>query len=142
MIIGDRVEVGGDSDMPTAGRLVFLWTGYLLFGIGLVGTVVPVLPTVVFWILAAGCFAKSSPAMYRRILAWPRVGQEVDRFLTQGAISTRGKATALAGMALGAALVLYASPGPVLTLIAMTALAFGAAYVATRPRPLAATNED
>ena len=142
MVTGDQAVLGRESDPRTVGRLVFLWAGYLLFGLGLIGTMVPVLPTVVFWILAAGCFAKSSPAMYQRILAWPRFGPAVDQFLTQGAISTRGKAAALTGMALGAALVLYSAPGPILTTIALITIAIGAAYVVTRPSPLEASSDD
>jgi len=138
----DQSEASSGIDRWLTSRLMFLAGGYLLFGIGLVGTVVPVLPTVIFWILAAGCFAKSSPAMHRRILAWPRIGQAVEHFMTQGAISTRGKAAALTGMALGAALVLYSAPGPILTSIAMITIALGAAYVVTRPSPLPATTED
>ena len=112
-----------------------LLAGYILFGIGLVGVVLPLLPTVIFWIGAAACFARSSPAMRRRISQWPRFGRVVDDFLEQGAIDQRNKALAIVGMAIGlliAALIL----GPGL-LFAGTAvlIALAALYVLTRPQP-------
>ena len=59
----------------TISRTGWLALGYLLFGIGILGMFLPVMPTTVFWILAAGCFLKSSPAMYQRIITSPRYGR-------------------------------------------------------------------
>ena len=142
MTTRDTRETTENTDDAVSRRPLLLGAGYLLFGLGLVGLALPLMPTTVFWILAAGCFAKSSPRMYRRILAWPRVGPAVDRFLTEGAVGTGGKIAALSGMTAGAAMVVYASPGPAPTAAAVTALALAAAYVATRPSPVEAVGKD
>lgn len=107
--------------------------GYILFGIGLVGILVPVMPTTVFWILAAGCFARSSPAMYRRILAWPSIGASVALFLEHGAIGRRGKIVALGGILTGAVILWLTGPGRVVTIIAAAVFAGSALYIVTRP---------
>src|SRR3546814_6271591 len=79
------------------------WTalGYGFFAVGLVGIALPVLPTTIFWIAAAACFAKGCPAMARRIYAWPGVGPAVEAFLSHGVIARRGKVGAIAGMTFG-----------------------------------------
>ena len=113
--------------------LFLLATGYLFFAIGFVGMFLPVLPTTVFWIIAAFCFAKSSPAMYRRILAWPRVGPAIAAFIDHGVIGRTSKRVAIAGMSAGAALVLLVDMGLVPTAAALCGIAFAAIYVGTRP---------
>ena len=61
----ETIEQTGDRSIK---RLAVLSCGYLFFAMGLIGAVLPVLPSTVFWILAAICFARSSPRMYQRIL--------------------------------------------------------------------------
>lgn len=125
-------------------RLAWAWTGagYGFFAIGLLGTLLPVLPTTIFWIIAAACFAKGCPAMARRIYSWPGVGPAVEAFLSQGVIARRAKIAALLGMATaGGILALTPLPLPA-TLITLAVLALAALYVATRPesRPEAANH--
>ena len=114
---------------PPGRMLALLACGYLLFGVGLIGTMLPVLPTTVFWIAAASCFAKSSPAMYRRILAWPRVGTAIADFITHGVIRRGSKALAVSGMAMAAGVVALAPMGAVPTLVSWAGIALAAAYV-------------
>ena len=86
-----------------------------------------------FWIIAAACFAKSAPDMYRRILAWPGVGPAVGDYLGGGVIGPRGKAVALTGMAAGAFLTAV-SPLPASVIaLSLLGIAVAAAYVVTRP---------
>jgi uncharacterized membrane protein YbaN (DUF454 family) len=114
-------------------RLLLLGAGYLSFSTGFVGMFLPLLPTTVFWIVAAICFAKSSPAMYRRILAWPGVGPVIGDFLHYGVIHHRSKWVALAGMVAAAALILFLGIGSGPASLALIGIAFAALYVVTRP---------
>ncbi len=135
-----RLSAETESEVSERRRLAWAWTaaGYGFFGIGLAGAVLPVLPTTIFWIAAAGCFAKGCPAMARRIYAWPGIGPSVEAFLSHGVIGGKGKISALAGMALAVAILLM-TPMSTATLVATIAvILLAAVYVATRPSQLPA----
>jgi uncharacterized membrane protein YbaN (DUF454 family) len=125
-------------------RLAWAWTGagYAFFAIGLLGTLLPVLPTTIFWIIAAACFAKGCPAMARRIYAWPGVGPAVEAFLSHGVIARRAKIAALLGKAGAGGIVALTPLPPAALIITLAVIALAALYVATRPenRPEAASH--
>lgn len=85
-------------------RLVYLAAGLASLGLGGVGAVVPLLPTVPFLILAAFFFARSSPALERRLLEHPRFGEAIRLWRERGAISPAGKRAATLAFALTTAL--------------------------------------
>jgi len=98
-----------------------------------------VLPTTIFWIIAAGCFAKGCPAMARRIFAWPGIGPAVEAFLSHGVIARKAKLSALIGMAIASGIVALSPLSLASILVTVAVIALAALYVATRPesRPAA-----
>lgn len=83
-------------------RVVFLVCGFLLLGLGIVGYITPGLPGTIFVILAAGCFAKSSPRFEKWILEHPKFGPPVRAWRLNKSMPIKAKWMATGGMTFGA----------------------------------------
>lgn len=113
-------------------RIVYLAAGFLSLGLGAVGMFLPLLPTVPFVILAAFCFARSSPALEARLMDHAHFGPHIRRWRERGAISRRGKKAALTAFAFSALLALLLAPFPWF-LIPIVAALIGGSWIWTRP---------
>ncbi|HEY9237025.1 MULTISPECIES: YbaN family protein [Phenylobacterium] len=115
-------------------RAVYLVLGLALTALGVVGAFLPLLPTTVFLILAAACFAKSSPRLEARILSHARFGPLVRDWRSHGVIPRRAKVLACIGMAIGFLIFfLSAHPAAWLALLVAAGLGACAAFVVSRP---------
>ena len=115
-------------------RAVYLVLGLGFTALGVAGAFLPLLPTTVFLILAAACFAKSSPRMEAWILEHKRFGPLVRAWRENGAIPRKAKVLACSGMAFGfAVFFLSVHPGLWLALVVAGALGACAAFVVSRP---------
>lgn len=114
-------------------RGLWLGLGGLFLGLGLLGVVLPVLPTTPFLLLAAACFARSSPRLHGWLLAHPLFGPPIRDWEEEGAISPRAKRLAVGTMA-AVLLVSVALGLSWKVLLAQAVLiAVGSAFVLTRP---------
>jgi hypothetical protein len=115
------------------GRLLWSALGYVALALGLIGVVLPVLPTTPFMILAAFAFGKGSPRMRAMLENSRQFGPAIRDWETRGAIRRRHKAMAclLMGASFVGALFL-ALPLGVLA-VQGVALAGATAFVLTRP---------
>ncbi len=79
------------------GPLRWLWLvgGLVSLGVGAVGVVVPGLPTTVFLIVTAACFARSSPRLEAWLLDLPRFGPLVRDYRDGLGMPRRGKVLAI-----------------------------------------------
>jgi uncharacterized membrane protein YbaN (DUF454 family) len=122
----------------SAARGVWLVLGLLFVALGLIGAVLPLVPTTIFLILAAGCFARSSPRLEAWLLDHPQFGPGLRAWRTERAISPCAKIAAVCGITLGYLLFwLAAGPDLAVGLAVAAAMAACAAYVVTRPSPRA-----
>lgn len=131
---------------PKAGgirRRLFLSLGCLSVALGLVGIVVPGLPTTVFLLAASWLFARSSPRFHRRLLDSPLGGYL--RRAREGGMPVRAIAVSLLGMWGGIAFAALAPCAGHATLQAILVAAgvtgtTAIAYAARRSRQSAAPN--
>ena len=122
------------SALSAGKRAFYLALGFFMLALGIIGVVVPVMPTTIFIILAAGCFARSSPRFEARLLANPKFGPLVIKWRERGAIPPYAKFYSCLGMAFGYGMFWWsANPGP-LSAIAVAIFMLGTAvYILTRP---------
>ena len=130
----------GSPEPDSGGRLRGMWlaAGFLCVGLGFVGALVPLMPTTIFLILAAGCFARSSPRLEAWLLNHPRFGPSLWMWREQRAIPKGGKIAACSGITAGYGLFLIgAHPHVPAALGVAVALAGCAIWIVTRasPRP-------
>lgn len=84
--------------------------GVLALAAGIVGIVLPLLPTTPLVLLAAACFARGSPRLEAWLLAHPRLGPLVRDWRATRAVPLRAKQAAWAMMALGSAWAAWVIP--------------------------------
>jgi len=75
-----------------------LLLGFIFVGLGFIGIVIPGMPTTVFMILAAACFAKSSPKFEQWILDLPGIGRLVQDHRDGLGMPQKSKAIAITMM--------------------------------------------
>ena len=118
---------------PRVVRLSYFAFGLMFVGLGVVGYILPVMPGTVFLIVAAACFARSSPALEHWLVTHKKLGPPIVAWRQTGAIPRPIKIIAIGSMAISMTIVCL-SPAPVWVdwLVATILLACGA-FVASRP---------
>lgn len=76
-------------------RLVLVVVGSLCVALGVVGIFVPGLPTTIFILTAAACYARASPRFYNWLLSNPAFGPLVHEWRTHGSMPRRAKVVAI-----------------------------------------------
>lgn len=103
MSLGERRKGGRGAARQVRRPAGVRAVGFLFLGLGLVGALLPLMPTTVFLIMAAACFARSSLRMEAWLIRHPRSGPTLTAWRTGGAIPRKAKALAILGMSLGGA---------------------------------------
>ncbi len=74
---------------------MLLAVGFVCVALGAIGTVLPLLPTTPFLLVAAACFARSSPRFYRWLLTRPGVGPIIREWRTARTVPLHAKLWAI-----------------------------------------------
>jgi len=100
-------------------NLWFKALGLLLVALGIIGIVLPVMPTTIFFILALTCFTRSSPELEKWLLNHPRYGATLQQWQAHKVVPVKAKCYAAIGMLIGFIFLLYsAAPIWVIYLVA------------------------
>jgi uncharacterized protein len=93
-------------------RRLYLAAGLSSVALGAIGAFLPLLPTVPFLILAAFCFARSSPALEARLMNHPHYGHHLVAWREKGVVSRRAKwsATAAFTVSIGIGFITMTAP--------------------------------
>jgi uncharacterized membrane protein YbaN (DUF454 family) len=117
----------------TMRRTLWIAGGIASLALGAAGVVLPLLPTTPFVLLAAFCFARSSPRLHRWLLHNRRFGPLITAWRDERAIPARAKRMAYLAMAAVFLLsVLFSAPWHVLAIQGVV-LGLAALFIATRP---------
>lgn len=107
--------------------------GWAAVAIGSIGVVVPGLPTTVFFIVAAACFARSSPRFEQWVLDLPHIGRAVRDYRAGLGMSRRAKAFAIGMMLVFGTLSIVLTRDRIAIAATVAALlAIGALYIVFR----------
>jgi uncharacterized membrane protein YbaN (DUF454 family) len=83
------------------GRLGFLLLGHFCVALGVIGLFLPVMPTTVFLLGAAACYARASASFYNRLLNNRVFGPVIADWRHHRAMSVRAKGLAIGFVILG-----------------------------------------
>lgn len=107
-------------------RGLLISLGLVAVVLGLVGLLLPIVPTMPFLLVAAACFARASPAFYRRLVATRAFGPAILDWRRHRSIPWRTKliAIGLFVVSLGTSIVLFVRPLWLQALVAAIGIAF------------------
>lgn len=113
-------------------RRLYLAAGVVFVALGVVGAVLPLLPTVPFLLLAAFCFARSNPAWEQKLLDHPTYGPQIRDWRERGSITRRTKVIAIGSIAAGVGFT-WVTLGFPWVWFSVAALVLIGGWIATRP---------
>jgi uncharacterized membrane protein YbaN (DUF454 family) len=117
------------GNRPLVVRYALLAIGWLSVVLGVIGIFIPVLPTTPFLLLAAACFARSSPRFYRWLVEHPRLGPWIGDYLSGTGIPLKGKVYAIGLMWASILLSCYLVPLPWARVFMLTSAVLVTVYI-------------
>jgi len=110
-----------------------LWlAGSLSLALGLLGVLLPGLPTTPFMLLAAACYAKASPRLHRWMLNHRWMGPMLRDWERDRSLTRRSKTVAVLSMAVMVSLSIWSFHGRVAIQLVLLATAAVGAWVVLR----------
>jgi len=103
-------------------KLLFIILGFIFLALGVVGAVLPMLPTTPFVLLAAICFGKSSDRLHMRFLSTRFYRKNIESFVHRRSMTIKNKLILIATITLfmGISFItMYALFAPVFAQIAL-----------------------
>lgn len=116
-----------------ARRYALLACGCCNVVLGLIGAVVPGMPTTIFLIIALWAFTRSSPRLRRWLYEHPRFGQALREWDRHGVIPARAKHLAATTMLVSLAILAVLASSWIMPVSVGAVMAAVMLFIATRP---------
>lgn len=117
-------------------RRAYLVVGLFFTGIGLLGAILPVFPSTVFFLIAIWAFSRSSPRLHNWLWSHPIFGPPIRDWFEYGSISPWAKVAALALIVSSFAVTAYVLWGRFWILVPVfLILSAVSTFIVTRPNP-------
>ena len=121
-------------------RLLYLSLGWLFFGIGAVGVVVPVLPTTPFMLLALWGFAKGSKRFHDWLYHHQFFGPPLQQWHQYRVIPKPAKIMSISMMSASLIYITFFTQPPMyITLLIALVMLYAAWFILTKPSVIPAT---
>ena len=114
-------------------RWVWLAGGLIALGCGLIGVVLPLVPTVPFVLLAAFFFARSSDRLHDWLINHPSFGPSILAWRDHGAITRRAKILAAASITLAFGIAVALDVRPSILVVHFIVLSCVTVFIWSRP---------
>lgn len=128
--------------MAGRSRLKWMWWvfAYIALSLGIVGVVVPLMPTTVFILIAAYCAARGSDTLHRKLLEHRVFGPMIRDWQATGAVSRKAKYMAIGSMAVCAVILFLVTPHWWIAAIGTAVMAIVGTWLWLRLEPEPATD--
>lgn len=110
-------------------RYLLLGVGWLSVALGVIGIFLPILPTTPFLLLAAACFARSSPRFYHWLVNHKRLGPWIGDYLQGKGMPVKSKVYAIGLMWASIGLSCYLVPLPWLRAVMLGSAVLVTVYI-------------
>lgn len=120
------------TDRPLL-RLLAALLGFICLALGFIGAFLPLMPSTVFFICAAACFAYVSPRLEAWLLSFEFIARPVQAWRQRGAIALPAKLLATLGMSVGLIVIAFTGANALVLGGAAVVLALCALFIWTRP---------
>jgi uncharacterized protein len=115
-------------------RIIFLLLGVCFMLLGLLGAILPVLPTTPFMIIALACFSRSSQRFHNWLYNHPLFGPPLQKWDQHRVISPIAKTMAITAMSISFIYMVFLTDAPLITVIcAGLFIVYGGWYILSKP---------
>jgi uncharacterized protein len=118
---------------PVRRSLPHLILAYVCIGLGIIGAVLPLLPTTPFLLVAAWAAARGSPSLHHWLYQHPRLGAPLIAWEQNRAVPTGAKWLACIFMAISWVIMFAQTSGPFVPVLTGVVFISVAAFLITRP---------
>jgi uncharacterized protein len=102
-----RIPALGRPNRHRLVRWLLMGLGSVLVGIGVLGIFLPLLPSTVFFLMAAGCYGKSSPAAYTWLTTNRWFGKHLRNYKEESGATVGAKVMSIGSLWIGIGLSEY-----------------------------------